>query len=257
MSILRSCWWIVSWLRCGRSWGLGRRQGKETQIGICSLRRNTRNELRPTSDSWRAFKTCYITMQTRLAQHPPSTPVRTPTLHPRSVAPKLHRALLPPTRAHEAQPPRRKPQKHLVPDADVRARVQLVVRRQRGERAHEREREERMPRLFGVRGDDPVVPPEIARGDLVELPLQLVVGSWRGERVGLFCIHLFDHGLPPARTEHSTCSTVPAQQLIGAQPAEQHARWTCIWHGLSVRITTYCTDGPGSEVERRCQTLLI
>lgn len=101
-------------------------------------------------------------------------------LHLCTPTPKLHRPLLPTSRAEQAESRSEQPQQDLVPDCLVRVlprlgvpEITLAFDRDRRERADETEGEVWKPSLFRMRRDDAVVATEVAAGQPVDIQLDL------------------------------------------------------------------------------------
>jgi len=90
------------------------------------------------------------------------------------MTPKLHRAFLPDARLNETHLPRREPEQHLVPDSNLKARIQFEMYGEPNEEIDDIEGEERVTRLLAMCRNHPIIPAEIARGDAIHLELQLI-----------------------------------------------------------------------------------
>ena len=110
--------------------------------------------------------------------------------------------------------------------------------------------------FFSVRSYDPVITPQIACGDAVELKLELGSdGVYRTNKGRANGTYLVNYALPTLRCENAAVSAIPPEQLVRSQSTKDDSCGARIWPMCRGRAVAYTTYTSRSKIQRESKTL--
>lgn len=180
------------------------------RVAACgtAMRENRCSKSQTVSIATRIMSQQTRNKQTGSINHGVSSSIHASPFHSCRVASKLHRSFFPDARLHKSYLPCCEPQQYLVPDSNVQPWVQFQMHGESCKEGHDREREKRMSRFFSVRRYNPIVTPQIACGDAIELQLELAHGV----------VHRTKQGEPAGRTSSTTPCQPRAIKTLRCRP---------------------------------------